>query len=131
MSKKKRLFFSAVFSAYFIIFVVSPISGTAAFTRAYGQSFGALNLKLLISDLLQTGHDKPDDRLHHANVLLQKKRAILSDGSKTAGDHYQCLGVRAHACRPGEILHKVAAEDVEENSQNVQRSHSGLSPPSA
>ena len=131
MAKKKYLFFSAVFSAYFIVFAVSPILGRAEFSRAYGQTCNAFNVKLLIADLLQAGHGTPDNHLHPANILLKKKRAILSDSSETVGNYDQCVSAQAHPDTPDEIRHTVAHQDAPRRSQNVQRHHSGLSPPSA
>lgn len=131
MPKKKYLFFPALFAAYFLIFAASPIYGTVRFTRTYGQTCNAFNLKLLIADLLTQSNKKGNDRFHSATVFFKKKRAIPSQNNfRTVRNQGEYLKTASLPYLTDQTLYNLGCQDGTQELRSVRRCHSGLSPPS-
>ncbi len=131
MAKKKYLFLSLLFSVYFIVFTASPIFGRGEFSTTYGQTCNAFNVRLLISDLLRSGVKKGDKHLHHANILFETKRGIISSETSKTVRASEYVSTPAGARAPVEIRLKTEFQHGPQKYQFVNRYHCGLSPPAA
>lgn len=80
--KKLRFIFCLLFSTYFLVYVISPLSYTYKPWQADEQKEVSINdIKLFVVDLILSTfakHKDSDKTVPPANILLKKKRATLS-----------------------------------------------------